>query len=264
MRVLVKYLFQKLMIWLSLFLKHNDYASIYYHDVVLGKGDSFNKINLDKFRAQMKYLFENKYKTLTFSDLDKLALVDNKSVLITFDDGYSSNFDLVYPIMKEYNLKFNIFIEVGAINVKSNYLSWDMIKEMNDSGLAGFGAHTFSHVDSRYINDDTYEQEIELPNKLISGHIGIGISDYCFPFGAYNHNIVSYLENKKVYSRLYTSDGSKNTCLNEMWLLGRVGIEDGDSINLFIDKLDGKLNLYYKIRRTLKEFIKGPEPKYSR
>ena len=55
-----------------------------------------------------------------------------------------SNYTRVFSIMKELNLKFNIFLEVGAIGNKKNYLTWDFINEMVESGLVGLGAHTLA------------------------------------------------------------------------------------------------------------------------
>ena len=264
MKKIIKRFVAKLTIFLSSFYKGNEFGSIYYHDVVLGEGESFNKININRFREQMKYIIENEYETQVFADLDKQDKIIGKKVLITFDDGYVSNYDLVFPIMKEYNLKFNVFLEVSKIGYKDNYLNWDMIKVMNESGLVGFGAHTFNHVDSRYISERNYKEEIELVNMLIEKQIGLLVKDYCFPFGAYNDYIINYLSEKQVYKRLYTSDGSKNSNRNGTRVLGRVGIDNNDEIDIFIEKLQGKYNLYYKVIRTLKQLTKGANNEYHR
>ena len=39
------------------------------------------------------------------ADLPRQCMLPEKPVLITFDDGYRSNYDLVYPILKEYSVK---------------------------------------------------------------------------------------------------------------------------------------------------------------
>ena len=63
----------------------------------------------EDFDAQMKYLSEHGYHTITPDELyDSLAgnaeLPENP-VLITFDDGYEDNYKNAYPILKKYDFK---------------------------------------------------------------------------------------------------------------------------------------------------------------
>lgn len=264
MKRIIKLIIHKIVILANTFYKTDQLGLIYYHDVTTGKGESFNKINIEKFEDQMRYIADNNYTSLIFSGLGMEKITKEKTVLITFDDGYISNYELVFPIMKKYNLKFNIFLEAGAIDNKDNYLTWDMVKEMVDSGLVGFGAHTYNHIDSRFINEDTYDQEVKLANELITKYTGKPVEDYCFPFGAYNKYIINYLNEKKSYKRLYTSDGTKNTAKNGVWLLGRVGIDNDDDLKVFVKKLQGEYDLYYKTIRTLNIFNTILRPEYTR
>lgn len=43
------------------------------------------------------------------------SLPDN-SVIITFDDGYASNFELAYPILKEFELPATVFVTTGFLD----------------------------------------------------------------------------------------------------------------------------------------------------
>lgn len=226
---------------------------IYFHEIVECNGKGYNNLNVKKFESFMNYLYKNNYKTLTFEDLNNPKLITGKkNVLITFDDGYINNYKLALPIMKKYNLKYNVFLEAGAINKKPNYLTWDMINEMIDSNLVGFGAHTYSHVDSRYINDNNINKEILYTNSLIEEKTGLKIEDFCFPYGLYDSKIVKKLTNANIYKRLYTSDGRKTKRHNQTYLIGRVGIKNEDSIDTFIGKIKGKYNIAYYINRKLK------------
>lgn len=47
MKNLIKFIIAKITILVSFFCKGNKLGSIYYHDVVLVEGESFNKINLE-------------------------------------------------------------------------------------------------------------------------------------------------------------------------------------------------------------------------
>lgn len=260
MKKRIKGIIIKFFYLLSHFFKNNQLKLIYYHDVVSNNGYSYMKITTEKFYNQMKYLKDNGYVTLNYNDLDNIKH-DNvgKHVLITFDDGWLSNYEVVYPIMLELNLKFNIFLEVGAIGKKENYLTWDMVNEMKESDIVGFGAHTFNHIDARTIDDGNVNLEIVKSNELIKEKTNLITKDFCFPYGYYNKSIINYIEKLGVYDRLYTSDGISIITKNDIKVFGRVGIENEDSMKEFINKLEGRYNLYYSTINRIRKSIRGEE-----
>lgn len=95
-----------------------------YHNFVTTVPDSdpdnFNYINTpESFEENIKTLLENKYSIISFKDLNdaytgKKELPPNP-IIITFDDGYYSNYEYIYPILKKYNVKASIFIITDRI-----------------------------------------------------------------------------------------------------------------------------------------------------
>ena len=83
-----------------------------------GTGDADNNaiIDVDKFEEQMKWLYDNGYNTLLASEVMEYYTsgepFPEKSVVITFDDGYESNYVYAYPLLQKYGLKANISIIV--------------------------------------------------------------------------------------------------------------------------------------------------------
>ena len=100
-----------------------------YHHVL--SQDSFIASSIKNFDEQMKYLYENGWKTLSIDEfyqykLGKLKL-PKKSVFITFDDGWRDNFIYAYPILKKYNLRATLFvvtqwIEKASISDECEYI----------------------------------------------------------------------------------------------------------------------------------------------
>ena len=71
-----------------------------------------------------------------------------KSVMLTFDDGYESNYKLAFPLIKKFHAKAVIAPIVCRIsdhetNWGDVHLNWNMCREMIDSGLIEFGSHTY-------------------------------------------------------------------------------------------------------------------------
>ena len=101
---------------------------IMYHRVICSeseKGVHGTYISKEKFIAQMQYLEEYNYKTVTFKDLADNRYKErfnkgNKYVILTFDDGYTDNYTTAFPILKEFGFKAVIFLLSDA-----TYNKWD-------------------------------------------------------------------------------------------------------------------------------------------
>ena len=155
-----------------------------YHDFVATVPDSdpdnFNYINTPQsFEENIKVLLENGYTFISFQELNdaingKMSLPE-KPILINFDDGYYSNYEYVFPILKKYNVKASIFVVTDKIGKEidgKRYLSWDQCKEMQDSGLVDIFSHSKRHVfydklPVRMIRDDVIESY-----KIIEENLG--------------------------------------------------------------------------------------------
>lgn len=222
---------------------------IYYHNIVSDrKGDSFQDVELNKFKEQMLYLRNSGYETLLFKEIEEVQQQNDnckKHILITFDDGFRSNYELVFPLMKKLELKFCIFLRIDKIDNDDDYLTWDMIKEMHGSGLVSFGAHTYSHISSIEINPNNYKREVLSVNRAIQENTGEPVEDFCFPYGYYNDEIIHFLLSKKAYKRLFTSDYRDKQLNEDSWKLGRYGISNNDGIKVFTNKIKGNYDIMY-------------------
>ena len=83
---------------------------LYYHSIAYEEGNEL-RIPKEKFRQQMQYLKDNGYTTLSLDEfynfLTENTPIPNKSVIITFDDGYRNNYKNAFPILKELGFTFS-------------------------------------------------------------------------------------------------------------------------------------------------------------
>lgn len=110
-------------------------------------------VSNDTFEATIKALKEADFTFLTLYDLDnivngKMKLPKNP-IFITFDDGYRNNYENAYPILKKYGAKASIFL-VGSQLEKPDFLKYEQVIEMAESGVFAFGSHTYS-LDGTFI-----------------------------------------------------------------------------------------------------------------
>ena len=113
-------------------------------------------ISLDTFRAQIEALHEAGFKTVSLQQLyDYVHFgteLPEKPIVLTFDDGYFSNYEYAFPILQEYDMQATIFaigVSVGKDTYKDTdhamtpHFGADEAREMVDSGLISVQSHTF-------------------------------------------------------------------------------------------------------------------------
>lgn len=150
-----------------------------YHHINWYEKDA-NTLTPKEFDREMKHLSSRGYHTLLLNELvnylEKGGNLPPKPIVITFDDGFKDTALYAYPILKKYALKATIFVITSAIKDKrvssslqthfkslagtvlnedgsDDFLSWEEIREMEESGLIDIQSHT--HYHSRYyINEE--------------------------------------------------------------------------------------------------------------
>lgn len=139
----------------------NQVLVLAYHDIMDSDPDQqYVATRTANFIAQMRWLQVNHYVPVSmdqiFAASEGKAELPEKAVLLTFDDGYRSMYDRVFPILKR-NHWPAIFAPVGAwidtpagqmvdfsgnMRPRDKFVTWDQVREMSESGLVEIGSHT--------------------------------------------------------------------------------------------------------------------------
>lgn len=117
-----------------------------YHDIVPCESAELGDWTTTeaRFRADLEWLRDNGYTTYLPSELAAGAPVSDRAVMITFDDGYESNYTVALPLLREYGMKAAVCVICERIdNRVDGFLSWAECREMAASGLIEFGSHTY-------------------------------------------------------------------------------------------------------------------------
>lgn len=145
-------------------------------------------ISPEKFRQHLKAIKDNGYTTLTMKQFNDYILGDKpipeKSVLITFDDGYMDNYINAFPILKEFNMNATIFVISSYLDGKE-YMSPSNVKEMSDYGI-DIESHTVSHL---RLSELSYEQqlnELKISKEALEKLTGKPVVSIAYPEGKYN------------------------------------------------------------------------------
>ena len=174
--------------------KHASGVPVLNYHQINDRDENALTIHTDQFEAEMKYLADNGYHTITPAELiaawDEGKELPEKPVIITFDDGYVDNYKNAYPILQKYGLKGTIFIVSDYIGTYPNYLTWAMAEEMQSSGLIDIESHTLSHAQLDQLNSqEELDHQLRDSKQAIDWHLKKDVRFIAYPCGAFNDAI---------------------------------------------------------------------------
>jgi len=185
-------------------------AVLVYHNIVQNEEAKLNDhdtLTTKEFDEQLKYLSNNGYTTISLDELYswKKGEIDipEKSVVITFDDGYSSFKYIAQPILQKYDFKAACFL-IGNITVpttpeydEGKYTTIGLDEVNNISENIIYGSHTFNlhnhTTEGRpIVTQKTYEEVKEDTKKF---NVELFDAKYlAYPYYTYTKDLVKVLE----------------------------------------------------------------------
>lgn len=194
--------------------------SIFCYHEVDRPGDEY-AVTTSALHEQFSYLKNNGYH---FVDLDEYirfargeVTLPEKSVMITFDDGYSSFYTKVYPLLKQYNIPAMLGIVTswtdgeGAPGDVRGLATWEELREMEKSGLVTVVSHTHAlhkqqsmtpqgdyngvagyhlYMNGRYETNEEYMSRLTADfnraQELFVEHLGHKSRAVVWPYGIYS------------------------------------------------------------------------------
>ncbi len=214
----------------------------HYVRVVTDKSDTIG-INLSvtpaNFAAQMKYLADNGYTTLTMREVHAILAgaqpLPPKAIALTFDDGYRDFYTAAWPVLRQYNFKATNYVITNVIG-EEQYLTWPMLQELDTSGLIEIGAHTRSHPDLRGLGKDKRWDEIIGSKAILEEGLGHPIASLCYPSGFYNADTMADVKRAGYLTAVTTAYGTKQN-LQNAFELPRVRVNGPDPLSAWASKL---------------------------
>lgn len=200
------------------------------------------------FYDQMLYLINEGYQFLTLKDLhEKMAekKIPRHSVMITFDDGYLSNYDLAVPILERLKLKANFFIPVSFIG-KTN--TWDKTDEplMDFKTLKKLshnfclGLHSYAHQNLSELKvSEIKEDLLKCESILMENEIPFEKS-LAYPYGKMPLEHWNKFEDLMIelrYKSAFRIGNLVNTNLSNIYQMKRIDIQGTESFNQFKFKI---------------------------
>lgn len=216
----------------------NEAKALLYHQISEQVEDPYNlcELSADAFEQQIKWLYDNGYKSVTISDM--FQLIDNgvlpeKVVAITFDDGYPETYSVAYPILSKYGFVATAYVIAIGIDTPDG-MTGDQLRELYNNGWE-VGSHSMWHIDLTDPNNlEKLNNETCDTRGKISETTGISkenIKAFAYPYGLVNDRVA-----EKVYKCGFSSGGCLGTlgvssetgrfCFSRHTIASNIEIED--------------------------------------
>jgi peptidoglycan/xylan/chitin deacetylase (PgdA/CDA1 family) len=188
----------------------------HYISVPPADADSYRiglTVTPENFRAQMKWLKDNGYHTISLADLTYAlnigwpALPD-KPVILTFDDGYDDNYLKAFPILKEFGFTATFFVLTNfADRQQPGYMTWAQMKEMHDAGMS-IELHGSEHLDMNGRDRGWLITAIQGGSQAIQKNLGYQPRFLAYPAGKYDELTIQVANESGFWAAVTTQYGS--------------------------------------------------------
>lgn len=242
----------------------NEIPVLMYHLLLPGRNDSIS-VDPVRFKEQMLALKSSGYTTITETELsdhlEQETPLPEKPILITFDDGYLSNYTEAFPILKRLDMKASIYVvasrifeDSGSIAGEYPKISWQQAREMR--GTISIQSHTWdSHskqnndqgqnrglITGRMQLENGIETQKEFEGRVfedliaaknaIEQNVGTQVTAISYPYGDYSTDTIRLAE-KAGYKMAFTVNSGLNSQNSLPFELKRIianGAYSGDEL----------------------------------
>ncbi len=194
------------------------------------------RIMPETFQAQMQYLKDHGYRTITLgalvSEINHNISPSDKEVVLTFDDGWESQYVYAVPILEKfgYTATFGIITKnVGPATMdtatESNSMglkmNWVQIKDLQIHGFE-VASHSETHPLLTTVTDKQLANEISGSKEKLEKQLGTPVTTFIYPYYNYNARVMKAVEDagylgaragynvfKNSHSHLYELDGQE-------------------------------------------------------
>jgi peptidoglycan/xylan/chitin deacetylase (PgdA/CDA1 family) len=172
-----------------------------------------NCVTVATFESHLRWLVANGYSSVSLTAVgrtfDRCAgtreALPRRPVVLTFDDGYRDNYDLAWPLLKQYGFTATIFLVSNTIGGYNDFdadlpgnpvpmLSWEQVREMRSAGIE-FGSHTRSHPRSlTELDDEMLRHELAGSKAVLENGLNAPVDQFSYPHDQLDSRVEAAVE----------------------------------------------------------------------
>lgn len=188
--------------------------------------------------AQLGYLADKGYVTISLDQLlDGMAgkaSLPAKPVVITFDDGWRTQYTNALPMLKKYKQTATFYV-VSTYMGYGAYFTWEMTAEVRDAGMTIAG-HTLDHANLPTLSAPALDKELRDSKAALESKLAITVSHFAYPYGAYNDAVVAAVKRAGYRTASTINPVSVKNPVSS-YLLPRIRVSYKETMADFVKKL---------------------------
>jgi peptidoglycan/xylan/chitin deacetylase (PgdA/CDA1 family) len=191
-----------------------------------------------EFERQVTWLVNHDYNPVTlqsvYDEWTKGTALPSRPVVLTFDDGYLSQYTHAFRDLQVYGWPGVINLEVRHLQPRSGLRPW-RIRKLIAAGWE-IDAHTITHPDLTTVDDARLRHEVAGSRALIRSEFHVPVDFFCYPSGRYDEHVVA-----EVRAAGYLGATTERYGLAEppsYFTLARIRINGSDGVAGFAAKLE--------------------------
>ena len=223
-----------------------------YHEIA-SRSETSSRLAVSPaaFAAQLGCLNDMGFKTITAGALSTILTAGDKdlperTVVLTFDDGYESFFTNAMPSLAQYGFTATLFITTGWVQdagaqaaggAPGRMLSWNQITEATRVGIE-IGAHSCQHPQLDQVSEGTLHEELYLSKERLEDNLGLPVGGLAYPFG-YSNPTVRQMAKEAGYGSGYAVDNMMASPTSDLFALPRLTVRRATTMSAFQQLLYG-------------------------
>ena len=189
------------------------------------------------FAAEVKWLAAQGYHAVTLRRVydfwNGKRVLPSKPIVLSFDDGYRSDFTVALPTLRAQKWPGGLNLEVANLTPV-----WGtrpgMVKKLIAAGWE-VDSHTLTHPDLTTLDPARLKQEVAGSRAEIRKRFGVPVDFFCYPSGRVDDAVIAAVKAAGYLGATTTNEGL--AAPKDMFTLNRVRVDGSDGVGGLEHKL---------------------------
>jgi peptidoglycan/xylan/chitin deacetylase (PgdA/CDA1 family) len=188
----------------SVAIPHSRGALVLCYHALSDNWDVSLAVTTSQFRDQLELLVERGYRGVTFYEA-VTSKPSERSVAVTFDDGFASVLERAFPIVSSLGLVGTVFVVTDFVEAEQPFdwfetttpdqtevrgLSWSDLGQLVDAGWE-IGSHTRTHPRLPQLDDEALAAELRGSREACARSLGRPCRSLAYPFGDVDDRVLA-------------------------------------------------------------------------
>ena len=172
-------------------------VALTFHDVASGaaaspaKSDAFYQITaaeMETLLVQLRHLGYQTVSSRTFRAWQQgQGVLPERTVVLTFDDGYTSHLEVVASLLLRYRYSATFFIPVERVG-RPGHLTWEQLRKLVFLGME-IGSHGMTHRPLTSLAPEELDQELAESKRILEERLGVPVRALAAPGGFWDGKV---------------------------------------------------------------------------